>query len=184
MSPPNRRPNYIKIWTPRLRLFEEDKAVFDQEPFATVFDDFKTRGMVTRNQLNLWQQLSKTLSEHRWVGANASRQSMTRPLLQELHLTDWLCFTLGADIVDNMPADAVARGGKLFLDVLYIRFFYNGALEGEGLAYQLLEAAQNDNFKKYFRAFVSYFLLKEVSIHWTLTSSGRITGRFCTVPRP
>ncbi|KAJ7837249.1 hypothetical protein B0H14DRAFT_2589344 [Mycena olivaceomarginata] len=145
MLSPNRRPNYIKIWTPRLRLFEEDKAVFDQEPFATVFDDFKTRRMVTRNHPNLWQQLSKTLSEHRW----------------ELHLTDWLCFTLGADIVDNMPADAVARGGKLFLDVLYTRFFYNGSLEGEGLAYKLLEAAQNDNFKTHFRAFVSYFLLKK-----------------------
>jgi hypothetical protein len=73
MLSPNQRPNYIKIWTPRLCLFKEDKAVFDQEPFTTVFDDFKTRGMVTRSHPNIWQQLSKTLSEHHWVGANMLR---------------------------------------------------------------------------------------------------------------
>jgi hypothetical protein len=72
-------------------------------------------------------------------------------------LDDWLIFTLGAAIVENMPVDAVHNSWLLFLNVLFIRYLHQGRRDGEELAYNLLETAQMANFHKYFRIYVSSF---------------------------
>lgn len=72
-------------------------------------------------------------------------------------LDDWLIFTLGAAIVENMPVDAVRNGWLLFLNVLFIRYLHQGRRDGEELAYKLLETAQMANFHEYFRIYVSSF---------------------------
>ncbi|KAJ7837248.1 hypothetical protein B0H14DRAFT_3460307 [Mycena olivaceomarginata] len=125
----------VHAWTPQLRLFSEDQAVFAAEPFATAFTEVTNRTAITRSQkTTLWQKLEPTLKEPHW-----------------LHIQDWLCFTLGAQIVEHMPEDAVIKSGELFLNVLHTRFLHQGKDEGEQLAYKLLEEAQMDNFRRYYR---------------------------------
>lgn len=57
-------------------------------------------------------------------------------------LNDWLAFTLGGDIVAELPEDATTESCQLFLDVLWVRYANNGSPEGEDLAWKLLLAAQ------------------------------------------
>jgi hypothetical protein len=92
------------------------------------------------------------------VGRNNERTKLGRPFnfaqqivepAQRLHIQDWLCFTLGAQIVEHMPEDTVTKSSKLFLNVLHTRFLHQGKDEGEQLAYKLLEKAQMDNFRLY-----------------------------------
>ncbi|KAJ7343247.1 hypothetical protein DFH08DRAFT_962375 [Mycena albidolilacea] len=68
-------------------------------------------------------------------------------------LDDWLIFTLGAAVVENMPVDAVRDSWLLFLNVLFVRYLHQGRRDGEELAYKLLETAQMANFHKYFHIY-------------------------------
>ncbi|KAF8130450.1 hypothetical protein K438DRAFT_1948338, partial [Mycena galopus ATCC 62051] len=132
------REKYAKIWTPRLCPYEEDKALFTEEPFASVFIGYMGRQTTTRRDLSLWERLNERLHE--------------RDLVDLVWLIEnWLCFTLGAAIVDHMPPEAVQKSGELFVEVLYTRFMHNGSPGGDELALKLLEAAQMDNFKKYYQ---------------------------------
>jgi predicted PurR-regulated permease PerM len=66
MPQPPERPKHVRVWTPRLRLYTEDEAVFLEEPFATVFAQFKGR-TITRHHRTLQQELVSTLCEPRFV---------------------------------------------------------------------------------------------------------------------
>ncbi|KAJ7843062.1 hypothetical protein B0H14DRAFT_3456368 [Mycena olivaceomarginata] len=116
MPQPPERPKHVRVWTPRLRLYTEDEAVFLEEPFAT--------------------ELVSTLCEPRFIE----------------HLTDWLCFTLGAEITEDLGLESLVPGQELFVDVLFTRYLYGGTSEGDTIAYKLLEAAQIDQVK-YYRGF-------------------------------
>jgi hypothetical protein len=59
MLRPPEHPKYVKVWTPRLRLYTEDEAVFLEEPLATVFAQFKGR-TITRHHRTLQQELATT----------------------------------------------------------------------------------------------------------------------------
>ncbi|KAJ7843565.1 hypothetical protein B0H14DRAFT_3689309 [Mycena olivaceomarginata] len=113
---PPERPKHVRVWTPRLRLYTEDEAVFLEEPFAT--------------------ELASTLCEPRFIG----------------HLADWLCFTFGAEIAEDLGLESLVPGQELFVDVLFTRYLYGGTSEGDTIAYKLLEAAQIDQVK-YYRGF-------------------------------
>ncbi|KAJ7787382.1 hypothetical protein B0H14DRAFT_3505641 [Mycena olivaceomarginata] len=116
MPQPPERPKHVRVWTPRLRLYTEDEAVFLEEPFAT--------------------ELVSTLCEPRFIE----------------HLADWLCFTLGAEIAEDLGLESLVPGQELFVDVLFTRYLYGGTSEGDTIAYKLLEAAQIDQVK-YYRGF-------------------------------
>lgn len=68
---------------------------------------------------------------------------------QVQHLSDWLSYTLGGELVDRMPGEAIRLSRQLFLDVLWVRYIHKGAQEGEQLAEKLLEQAQMQNFRRY-----------------------------------
>ncbi|KAF7330970.1 hypothetical protein MVEN_02437100 [Mycena venus] len=118
--PSSLQPDYVKLWTPQLRLYSDDAEVFKQNDV-----DY------------LLKCLADTLDEPRYV----------------LHLDDWLMFTLGRAVVENIPAEAIIESRKLFLKVLFIRFQYKGGRDGEELAYKELELAQISHIHQYFRTF-------------------------------
>ncbi|KAJ7612385.1 hypothetical protein DFH06DRAFT_1371504 [Mycena polygramma] len=132
----------VDVWTPQLHLYEDDAKLFNREPFATVFTEYraKTGGRTYRQGKigsYLWECLEETMKDPRYLQ----------------HTSDWLCFTLGAKIVEQMPEEAIVRSGKLLLEVWYIRYLHDGAVAGEDLAYDLLFDAQTENFKTYYESY-------------------------------
>jgi hypothetical protein len=156
MARTHQGPSSVKLWTPQLRLYEEDAAIFQQEPFTSIFAQH--RDARTRHKPTLWQQLMSTLAEVRFVGAVCPFQTLAKSRMQVVHISDWLCFTLGAQIVDHMPPEAVVKAGELFLEVLYTRYLHGDTTEGDNLASELLLRAQTDNFKKYYRELVRLYI--------------------------
>ncbi|KAK7021549.1 hypothetical protein R3P38DRAFT_2780766 [Favolaschia claudopus] len=126
-----------KLWTPRLPPYEDTALLFAQEPFATVFAQFKAKTNVTRHGNTLWSDLKKALTD-------------TCP---EFFLTvpDWLRYTIGADIVEVMPDEAIDRGAKLWADVMYTRYIHGNTTAGSDAAFKLVLNAQLDNFKQYWK---------------------------------
>jgi hypothetical protein len=71
-----------------------------------------------------------------------------------VQLDQWLTFTLGAAIVENIPEDALRDCRLLFLRVLFIRYLHQGSFEGDKMAYKLLEEAQMSNYRQYLYIYV------------------------------
>ncbi|KAJ6488270.1 hypothetical protein C8R47DRAFT_1071989 [Mycena vitilis] len=135
-----RRPNYVQLWSQRLRPYSDDAEIFTQDPFAQVFTDCLNIWMNTRGHdigLYLLDHLESALEKNFYV----------------IHLDDWLTYTLGASIVEHMPTEAIRESRLLFLNVLFARFQFQGSREGEERAYDLLGAAQIANFHQYYRTF-------------------------------
>ncbi|KAJ7464328.1 hypothetical protein B0H11DRAFT_2240724 [Mycena galericulata] len=131
---PSTRPD-DKLWTPQLRPYEEDAAVVREDSFAQAFATYnaepRTRTRTRRNPL--LSLLDSVLAQPQWVQ----------------HLSDWLAYCLGGELVDKMPGDAIARSRELFLEVLWIRDQHQGGTEGEDLASNMLLKAQMQNFRTY-----------------------------------
>ncbi|KAJ6499746.1 hypothetical protein C8R47DRAFT_1068634 [Mycena vitilis] len=140
MSRSRRRPNCVQVWSQQLRPYSDDANIFAREPFAHVFSECLNIWMNTRTHdigLYLLENLGRTLEKEFYV----------------IHLDDWLTYTLGAAIVEHMPAEAIQESRLLFLNVLFARFQFQGSREGEQRAYDLLGAAQMSNFRRYYRTF-------------------------------
>lgn len=68
MPPRRKRPGYVHIWTPQLRLYAEDEEIFQLEPFATVFATYRDKkGLHTRSDNYLLENLDDTLDQPRYV---------------------------------------------------------------------------------------------------------------------
>ncbi|KAJ7228711.1 hypothetical protein GGX14DRAFT_554780 [Mycena pura] len=117
-----------KLWTPRLRPYEDDRAVFSEEPFSGVFAQLDLHTRTRRGGVEITAPIIKLLSQPIW------RQ----------HLSDWLIFTLGG--VLHTPKEGVYDGRQLFIDVLGIRRAYGGRDEGEILAVDMLLSCQMENY--------------------------------------
>ncbi|KAJ7086967.1 hypothetical protein C8R44DRAFT_893365 [Mycena epipterygia] len=119
-------PLYVFAWSPQLPPYMDDAAVFEQQPFTKVFADHAGGSLTRTGSQALLSKLNDTLSEPYWVQ----------------FLNDWLAFTLGGDVVADLPEDATKESRQLFLDVLWIRYANNGSCEGEEVALDRLLAAQ------------------------------------------
>ncbi|KAJ7228254.1 hypothetical protein GGX14DRAFT_554355 [Mycena pura] len=118
-----------KLWTPRLRPYEDDRAVFSEEPFSGVFAQLELHTQTRRGGVEITAPIMKLLSQSIW------RQ----------HLSDWLIFTLGGVLLT--PKEGVYDGRQLFIDVLGIRRAYGGGDEGEILAVNMLLSCQMENYR-------------------------------------
>lgn len=56
-----------------------------------------------------------------------------------------------------MPEDAIRLGWMIILHVLFIRVVHNGSRDGDVLARQVLDNAQNQNFRAYVQGISSSF---------------------------
>ncbi|KAJ6495421.1 hypothetical protein C8R45DRAFT_1095055 [Mycena sanguinolenta] len=114
-------------WTPRLHAFSDDRKIFEAEPFASAFRAFFLSPNKTRSSTEkLWDILGDQLS--------------TGPWTKFAH--DWLSFTLGGEIVAHMPEEAIRMSWEVILNVLYLRYVYEGHSDGEEKAHQELLTAQ------------------------------------------
>ncbi|KAJ7750984.1 hypothetical protein DFH07DRAFT_961210 [Mycena maculata] len=130
-------PPLERAWTPQLRPYSEDAAVFQDEAFTTVFEEHAAATRTRRNAQELRQKLADVLSKPRWVQFQ----------------NDWLDFTLGGEIVGLIPGDVVERCQQLFIDVLWTRYSTTGSQDGEAQALDLLLEVQMKTFKD-FRPFL------------------------------
>ncbi|KAK7016032.1 hypothetical protein R3P38DRAFT_2543195 [Favolaschia claudopus] len=141
----------LKLWTPRLHPYEDDALLFAQEPFATVFARFKQKPNVTRHGNTRWSDLKEALTE-------ACPQ----------FVPDWLRYTIGAEIVERMPGEAIDRGAELWADVLYTRYIHGNTTAGSDAALQLVLKAQLDNFKQYWKSLpappANFALTEEIGV--------------------
>ncbi|KAJ7107355.1 hypothetical protein C8R44DRAFT_885376 [Mycena epipterygia] len=119
-------PPPVFAWTPQLRDYLDDCTVFEHQAFQKAFAEHAGGTLTRRRSKDLLNELNDTLSEAYWVQ----------------FLNDWLAFTLGGDIVAELPEDATTESRQLFLNVLWVRYANNGSPEGEDLARKLLLAAQ------------------------------------------
>ncbi|KAJ6475718.1 hypothetical protein C8R47DRAFT_1220555 [Mycena vitilis] len=55
------------LWDPRLRPFQDDEALFQQEPFASVFQTYSQKCSNARLVVDLFQELLSLLSSDEWV---------------------------------------------------------------------------------------------------------------------
>ncbi|KAJ7874743.1 hypothetical protein B0H14DRAFT_89667 [Mycena olivaceomarginata] len=134
MPVPRSRP--VRLWTPRLREYQDDARVFEAELFQIAFQECLA-GRASRARrddgLFLLGHLQNTLDEEN----------------MRVQLDQWLTFTLGAAIVENIPDEAMRDCQLLFLRVLFIRYLHHGSFEGDKMAYKLLEEAQMSNYRQY-----------------------------------
>ncbi|KAJ7723851.1 hypothetical protein DFH07DRAFT_783457 [Mycena maculata] len=136
--PPSSGAHLERVWTPQLRLYEEDAEVFHAEPFATEFAERAKSTVTRRGASDLWEKLTALLATPRWVQ----------------YISDWLSYTLGGEIVDLVPGFALNRGCKLFVEVLWIRYNSKGSSDSDVQALDLLLKAQRNNmdeFRPYIR---------------------------------
>ncbi|KAJ7734009.1 hypothetical protein DFH07DRAFT_967764 [Mycena maculata] len=107
--------------------------VFQDEAFATVFEEHAVAIRTQRKGQELRQKLADVLSEPRWVQFQ----------------DDWLDFTLGGEIVGLIPGDVVERCQQLFIDVLWTRYSTTGSQDGEAQALDLLLEVQMKTLKDF-----------------------------------
>ncbi|KAJ7770154.1 hypothetical protein DFH07DRAFT_953986 [Mycena maculata] len=131
--PPSSGAHLERVWTPQLRLYEEDAEVFHAEPFATEFAERAKSTVTRRGAGDLWEKLTALLATPRWVQ----------------YISDWLSYTLGGEIVDLVPGFALNRGCKLFVEVLWIRYNSKGSSDGDVQALDLLLKAQRNNMDEF-----------------------------------
>ncbi|KAJ7792390.1 hypothetical protein B0H14DRAFT_3160242 [Mycena olivaceomarginata] len=134
MPVPRSRP--VRLWTPRLREYQDDARVFEAELFQIAFQECLA-GRASRARrddgLFLLGRLQNTLDEEN----------------MQVQLDQWLTFTLGAAIVESISDEAMRDCQLLFLRVLFIRYLHHGSFEGDKVAYKLLEEAQMSNYQQY-----------------------------------
>ncbi|KAJ7767493.1 hypothetical protein DFH07DRAFT_955013 [Mycena maculata] len=106
---------------------------FQDEAFATVFEEHTVATRTQRKGQELWQKLADVLSEPCWVQFQ----------------DDWLDFTLGGEIVGLIPGDVVERCQQLFIDVLWTRYSTTGSQDGEAQALDLLLEVQMKTLKDF-----------------------------------
>ncbi|KAJ7740027.1 hypothetical protein DFH07DRAFT_778556 [Mycena maculata] len=99
-------PPLERVWTPQLRPYPEDAAIFQDPDFAKVFEEHAATTRTRRNGQELRQKLADVLSEPRWVQFQS----------------DWLDFTLGGEIVGLIPGDVVERCQQLFIDFIELLY--------------------------------------------------------------
>ena len=59
----------LMLWTPQLRLLEDDEQIWKQEPFKSAFAARVNAGTTTRssNSSSRWDSLKLLLNTERWV---------------------------------------------------------------------------------------------------------------------
>ncbi|KAJ6497198.1 hypothetical protein C8R47DRAFT_1069243 [Mycena vitilis] len=154
-------PPLEKAWTPRLPPLQDDRAVFENAPFKEIIGYYylqakrQTRTGSSSDGSALFALLSTQLDTPEWTE----------------FASDWLSYTLGGEIVEQMAEDALKRGWILILDVFFLRFMHAGRPSGDELAEQLLLAAQNQHFKSYRRPPADFCWLDDLEPYSELSSS-------------
>ncbi|KAJ7745858.1 hypothetical protein DFH07DRAFT_963211 [Mycena maculata] len=137
---PHCRPRATIPARPSSRVPPRTANLFQDEAFATVFEEHAAATRTRRNAQELRQKLADVLSKPRWVQFQ----------------NDWLDFTLGGEIVGLIPGDMVERCQQLFIDVLWTQYSTTGSQDGEAQALDLLLEVQMKTLKD-FRPFGFYF---------------------------
>lgn len=146
-------PGELWLWTPQLRPFAQDAALWMQNPIKA---DFGARLISLTTRTNDWSMLRAELCSPYWVRFSNVQNSQLTLGLQDEFAADWLAYCLGGELVGLMRDEILAQSWNIILDVLYIRFTHLGGKEGEDLAEKSLLTAQMDtvhNFRSYVRCY-------------------------------
>ncbi|KAJ7455281.1 hypothetical protein B0H11DRAFT_1926162 [Mycena galericulata] len=126
----------FKLWTPRLRAFADDVALWSKHPVKRIFEERLGMGAASTRRGGdlLWVELRKELEKDaEWVEI----------------ASDWLAFTLGGEIVSEIPEEALSKSWNIMFDVLFLRYSANGAPESDVIARNMLLREQMANFRAY-----------------------------------
>ncbi|KAJ7507601.1 hypothetical protein B0H11DRAFT_1967892 [Mycena galericulata] len=118
-------PTYLL--TPRLRPFEEDRELFQHEPFLSVFSRYRNARHSRRYNVvdQLFQEIRLLLSSEPWSSLS----------------TEFVSYCLGAELVLQVPG-SFDRQLRFLTEILFLRFCHQDSTHGLEMCEKVLLDAQ------------------------------------------
>ncbi|KAJ7659676.1 hypothetical protein DFH06DRAFT_1326695 [Mycena polygramma] len=124
---------FSKLWTPRLHPWGKDSALWKSEPICAAFVT-AAQSKSHHSVEQMFQTLLLQLRSAHWL---------------EL-ISEWISYCLGGELVNPNNLKLQEIQGRVFLEVLWLRFNHNEKdIDAEKMALDSLLAAQMKSFRAY-----------------------------------